>query len=263
VRIDTDYSQWYDGIFDAEPPLFCRRAFDRGGLSKRAQFDLFTRLNLGTPPHGPISGLSTAIREGMEGLTARLCGQDQRVMRTPALAELRPPPALDLPAGEAGDQPGFLGFLGDLRCVVYLDEYAHQGDGKVLLPLAEAVERYPDHLGSLLVSSQGPPVIYRLARFGRWAFWLRQEGRSDDWRSNQRDSERLLAKVHCEEPNPIPRVLWAIDFVPSPFGLLALDFNTAPQLETVGEANALTAAEAAEELAAVARTFPEQLRQFP
>jgi hypothetical protein len=99
-------------------------------------------------------------------------------------------------------------------------------------------------------------------RFGRLILWLDQRGRTDDWRSNREDAERVLDRRRTDSPNPIPRVLWAIDFVVSATGLLAVDFNTAPDLTTAGEAGRLEAAEVAEELAWAQRTHPEHLRQF-
>jgi hypothetical protein len=226
MQLDTDYEQWYDGIFDPCPPVFHRRAFSRGGLSKRAQFDLFASLNLRTPPHGPVSELSARMLETAAGASIPECFGD------------------------------------DLRCVVYLDPYAHTGEGKTLVSLREAASKYPDHYASLFVPSRGAPLVYRLARFGQWAFWLRQEGGSEDWRSNRQDSECVLTKQRAADPNPIPRVLWAIDFVPSPLGLLALDFNTAPQLATLGETGALTAVEVAAELHEAANRNLREFDQF-
>jgi hypothetical protein len=44
--------------------------------------------------------------------------------------------------------------------------------------------------------------------------------------------------------------------------LLAIDFNTAPELSTLGEAGQLTASEVKAELDRVAAEAPGQLRQF-
>jgi hypothetical protein len=57
-------------------------------------------------------------------------------------------------------------------------------------------------------------------------------------------------------------VLWAIDFLPAADGLLAVDFNTAPDLTTLGETGALSADAVAAELAWVWETNPEHLAQF-
>lgn len=226
MRLLSDYSQWYDGLFNDQPPDFHRFAYSRGGLAKSAQFQLFHSLGLKTPPFGRVLLLSQNLSNPVTGLAA--------------------PPCLSA----------------DIQCVVYLDEYAHSGHGKILMPLSEALEKHPDCFASLYVPTTLRPVILRLARFGQWAFWLRQQGCSGQWRSNLQDSEVVLGKAHCATPNPIPRVVWAIDFVPSAFGLLAVDFNTAPELSTLGEMGVLNTSEIEQELLRVAASCPEHLRQF-
>lgn len=228
MQLLTDYAQWYDGIFDATPPEFHRRAFTRGGLSKRRQFELFDSLGLAVPRHGTVRDLGAAL--------------------TAASLGCPPPP-------EA---------LAEVRLVVYLDELAHAGEGKQLVTLAEAQTRFPDAYASVF---QSPPSgaggrSLRLARLGSRVFWLEQRSESGDWRSNRRDVERVLSRHRSECPNPIPRVLWAIDFVVSEGGLLAVDFNTAPDLSTLGEAGVLTSEEVAAELDFAQRTNPEHLSQF-
>ena len=229
MKLLSDYDQWYDGVFDDRPPTFHRLAFTAGGLSKRAQFDLFASLQLPTPIHGTVAELAATIAS----------------QRWPGLAA-QPPAAL----------------RSAFRCVVYLDEHAHRGEGKELLNLEEALARYPQVLASVYVPADGIPAAFRLVRFGRWGFWLRQEGAAGQWQSNRRDREVILEKNRWDSPNPIARVLWAIDFIPSPTGLLAIDFNTAPQLVTLGEAKALSDEEVALELEHVARHDPAHLLQF-
>jgi hypothetical protein len=120
----------------------------------------------------------------------------------------------------------------DQRVVVYEDELEHCGRGKVLLPLREALRTHPDHYATLFIPPAARPLILRHARFGTLGFWLRQESKTDDWLTRVDDDETLVARER-RELNPIPRVLWAIDFLPTPFGLLAIDFNTAPDLITL------------------------------
>jgi hypothetical protein len=225
VQLLTDYQQFYDGIFDGRPPVFQRMAFTRGGLDKRAQFRLFAALGLPTPPHGAVAELHEGLRRSGPPFA-----WPEEVMR-------------------------------DVWCVVYTDELAHRGEGKLLLPLSEAAKRHPACFASLFAAQPGEPIAFRHVRFGRLAYWLRQCGTRAGWQSNLADKEWVLSKALAAAPNPVPRVLWAIDFIPSPSGLLAVDFNTAPDLATLGETSALTSAEALAELELAATELPS-LAQF-
>lgn len=226
MKLKTDYVQFYDHVFDEALPVFHRMAFTPGGLSKGAQFDLFARLGLNTPPHGTVQDLAARHRHSC--------------------------PRWSAPAAAAEN----------VHCVVYLDEYAHRGEGKVLLSLSEAAAKYPGALASMFYPQREAPVAFRHVRFGGLGYWLRQRGGPAGWRSNVADQEEVLAKEEAPAACPVPRVLWAIDFIPSPTGLLAVDFNTAPDLTTLGETGALSAAEAQRELLRAATDRPLDLAQF-
>ncbi len=225
MKLLTDFAQWYDHIFDGQGLEFQRMAFSRGGLPKREQFALFDRLGLRSPPHGLVHDL--AQRTGVT--------RDWQLPVAPWNAEV--------------------------EVVVYLDELQHAGNGKVKLPLGKAVANHPDHYATLFVPLKNPAVILRHIRFGRLGFWLRQQG-GEDWRSNRADHESVIGQSQHAEPNPLPRVLWAIDFLPAADGLLAIDFNTAPDLTTLGDTDCVTAEELRDELLAAAAESPESLRQF-
>jgi hypothetical protein len=225
VNLITDYPQFYDAIFDGSGLCFHRMAFSRGGLSKRQQFDLFESLGFRTPPHGTVAALCEGWRDVSKGI------------RLPEVAA-------------------------HIEYVVYLDEFAHRGEGKVLLGVEQALERHAGQFASVYIQPHGPPTAYRLVRFGQLTFWLRQVSAGGDWRSNTRDQETLLSKANAEDPNPIRRVLWAIDFVPSAFGLLAVDFNTAPELSTLGETGALSAGEVMRQLEIASASDPVSLAQM-
>lgn len=224
MKLRTDFAQWYDSLFNDEGPEFQRMAFTRGGLAKREQFALFDRLGLRSPPHG---------------LVRELAGRPH------------------LP--DAWQFPG-AAWTAEVNVVVYLDELQHGGNGKVRMPLAEALANHPDHYATLFVPLANPAVILRHVRFGCLGFWLRQQG-GEDWRSNRADHETVVGRSAHAEPNPLPRVLWAIDFLPATDGLLAIDFNTAPDLATLGEAGAVTASDLMAELEFAAATTPDALRQ--
>lgn len=226
MRLLSDYTQFYDGIFDGSGPVFHRMAYTKGGLSKREQLARFDKIGLKTPPHGTVTELAEQHR--------RACGP------------LEPP-------REIGDESS---------CVVYCDEFEHRGQGKVLVPLNEALNRFPGHYATLYFPRQGSPVSFRFVRLGRRTFWLRQRGDGTDWRSNTRDHEEVLTSGVTSQSNPFARVLWAIDFIPSPLGLLAVDFNTAPNLISLGEQGAIAPHEVLAELADAAGRVPEELAQF-
>lgn len=226
MQLITDHEQFYDAVFDGSGPAFHRMAFTRGGLTKKAQFALFKSLSLATPPHGTISELAAQLQAGLETGTVSAALQAH------------------------------------YQCVVYGDELAHRGAGKELLTFIEAQSRDPETFASMFIPQNGPPVSFRLIRFGRLIFWTRQQGEKGAWRSNQRDEETLLGKDSAQGVNPISRVLWAIDFIPGPSGLLAVDFNTAPELAILGECGALTPEEALAELQFAVEHAPGQLQQF-
>ncbi len=225
MRLRTDHAQWYDGLFDQSGPVFHRMAFTRGGLAKRRQLDLLESLGFRTPAHGPASELHVRLLRGPDGLS--------------------------IP--DAADQ---------VRCVVYHDELAHRGEGKEVMRLSEAARRFPDTWAAVFHEPSTPGMSFRFIRFGRLGFWQRQQSQGGDWRSNHRDAETVLDRRPLPAPNAVERVLWAVDFVPAAEGLLAVDFNTAPDLTSLGESGLVTEAELRAELEAVAGSAPRSLDQF-
>lgn len=127
------------------------------------------------------------------------------------------------------------------QLVVYTDESAHRGDGKVLADASFAFEAYPDHYSTIYLP-QRYPVSYRLLLVGKLAFWLRYQSRDDIWRSN-------VGEVAVTEPPKGPpgtvddtidlvtaalrlgHPLLAVDFVEWRELLWAIDLNTAPQIK--------------------------------
>jgi hypothetical protein len=223
MRLRTDYHEWYDGVFDDRGPLFVRMAFTRGGKSKREQLAFFGKLGLKTPPHGTVQELAQLLEVPFGG---------------PINAIQR-----------------------ELSCVVYDDELQHGGRGKRLIPLNRALAECPETYASLYVAPKEPGLAIRHLRIGRIGVWLRQSSKSGDWRSNVHDDEQVFEVRRELPPLAIPRVMWAIDFIPSAFGLLAIDFNTAPALITLGENGVLTEGDILAELERVALEHPEQLDQ--
>lgn len=124
--------------------------------------------------------------------------------------------------------------------VVYTDPMAHCGEGKQLMPLADALDQYPNHYASEYVPSQksGCGLSLRYLRVGTRFFWLRYS--SDDWRSNcgtvQIDVISELNPLLISDQVASLHPIFAIDFVPGG-KLFAVDFNIAPGLRGTGLEN--------------------------
>lgn len=131
--------------------------------------------------------------------------------------------------------------------VVYLDERAHRGEGKVRLPMADAVRQYPERFATLYIPSTPlVAVSWRYLQVGDKVFWL--EYASADWRSNYGKVEIKVLSRERDGYHPKIRLpLFAVDFVVAD-RLYAVDFNIAPQIRGTGVEDLLPAREAAESL---------------
>jgi hypothetical protein len=141
-----------------------------------------------------------------------------------------------------------------LDVVVYLDEAAHAGEGKVRLSVTEAMAQHPDAYASEFIpaNQRGLGESLRYLRIGRRQFWLRYTS-ADDWRSNSGEAQVGLL---CEErtadtPWVVPHPLFAVDFVPAGSSLYAVDFNTAPQIGGTGVEERMSGREVYDEVVAV------------
>lgn len=124
------------------------------------------------------------------------------------------------------------------KIVVYLDEFAHQGEGKVLLTAQEAKERgFSQKIASLYIEDV-KSTSWRLLAAGGLRSLFRVIS-FEDWRSNCGDGDILAALGNEIFPDgvifsKILNPIWAIDFVGKPtkdgMRLLAVDFNTAPKI---------------------------------
>lgn len=139
--------------------------------------------------------------------------------------------------------------------VVYTDEHAHCGEGKLQMRIGDALAQYPDALASRFIpsGSGAGSVSLRYLRLGVRQFWLRYSS-ANDWRSNCGDVtvEVLTEEKRVDAPRwqegPLARhVLFAIDFVPAD-RLFAVDFNVAPGLRGSGIEDLVSPAEAVEAL---------------
>lgn len=114
--------------------------------------------------------------------------------------------------------------------VVYTDERAHRGEGKIWVPAKEALELYPDHWASLFIPPAGRAI--RHFQFGARAFSM--PFRSDaDWRC-QRGAGSYSYCVPGSRwehlfPEVIPHPYFALDFIPGTD--MATDFQFVPGIE--------------------------------
>lgn len=118
------------------------------------------------------------------------------------------------------------------KVVVYLDENAHRGEGKVLMPLDEALEVYPTHLSSEYIPPSGSNSnSYRYLQVGSKHCWLKYS--SQDWRSNCGNVDIKILKAGEGYHEKIKKPLFAIDFVQGdkPY---AIDYNSAPCVKGTG-----------------------------
>lgn len=210
IRLKTDFHDYYDHWFDAEGVEFER--FSRQGRGRREALEYLSDIGLKTPPYG-------TPREVMVKTNNRLLERELELQKDSKYL---------------------------LSVVVYLDENAHRGEGKVLMPLQEALNKYPNHLCTLFIPPiPGKSVSMRHLQIGKKAFWLRYTS-SDDWRSNCGNVEIEVIKQEKDGYHPkIHYPLFAIDYIANTDKMLAVDLNVSPGLKGTGIENILTGKEVA------------------
>lgn len=131
--------------------------------------------------------------------------------------------------------------------VVYEDDRAHCGEGKILTELETALKDYADHPCSQWINTTGEfdrSQSYRLLQIGDRAWLLRYEG-VGGWMSNHCENTQIYIEAEIEALPNFGYPLFAIDFVnkvnePFPEALedltrlFAIDFNTAPGMRWTG-----------------------------
>lgn len=137
--------------------------------------------------------------------------------------------------------------------VVYLNEYEHIGEGKVLVSVAgfsshaSIIETsHPTKFSTQWIPSGKKPVSYRFLKVGgfgdEFSVWMRYESQTDEWRSNSGD---VRIDILPGDPRPqsqrapidIPSWgIFAIDFVrhEETGAFYAIDWNPAPLVRNTG-----------------------------
>lgn len=111
--------------------------------------------------------------------------------------------------------------------VIYLDEKAHRGEGKIWVSAKEAQERYADCWASVFIPPAGQAV--RHFQFGSRAFTMPFQS-FDDWRCQKGETTRswCVPGSRWEHlfPDVIPHPYFALDFIPGTD--MATDFQFVP-----------------------------------
>lgn len=121
---------------------------------------------------------------------------------------------------------------GPTEVVVYLDEAAHRGEGKVKLSATDALASHPGHLCSeyLPTAVGGIGTSLRYLQVGSRRWWLRYWSETD-WRSNVGEGgTEVLREMPAGYHPQIQEPMFAIDFLVAGRRLVAIDYNTAPGL---------------------------------
>ncbi|NLV22953.1 MAG: hypothetical protein GXY49_13400 [Syntrophomonadaceae bacterium] len=199
VKLKSDFHDYYDHWFDFDGIPFER--YLRQGRGRRAALEFLSAIGVKTPPYG-------TPREVMNQTYPRLLEREQELQKDSKYL---------------------------LSVVIYLDENAHRGEGKVLMPLYQASDKYPNYLCSLFIPPlPGKSVSMRYLQIGKKGFWLRYTSR-DDWRSNCGNVEIEIIKQEEDAYHPqIHYPLFAIDYIANTEELLAVDLNVSPGVKGTG-----------------------------
>ena len=208
VKLKSDFHDYYDDWFDLEGIPFER--YSRQGKGRKAALDFLTEIGLRTPPYG-------TPQEVIVQIYPRLLEREQELQKDSKYL---------------------------LSTVVYLDENAHRGEGKILMPLHEAKSKYFNHLCTLFIPPlPGKSISMRHIQIGKKVFWLRYISR-DDWRSNCGDVEIEVIRQEMDGYHPqIHHPLFAIDYIANTEEMLAVDLNVSPGLRGTGIENILSGEE--------------------
>ena len=211
VGIVSDFIDFYDHAFypRAEADVLWDRR-SRTTMSKAEQFATLEELGFKVPEHGSVTEVYQKVKEKFPGFSEEL----------------------------------FLLYAETVKVVVYLDEYAHRGEGKILTTLGDAIKEYPYLYCSRFVESQpSVPGIehatsYRHLQVGRKSFCLRYTGYGS-WMSNHAEEvevEFLFEGFEARGPlsSQVPFPVFAVDMVQCGPWLYAVDFNTAPGIGGTG-----------------------------
>lgn len=218
LQLRSDFQEYYDKGFNWSGEVFTR--WSTAGPSRPEMLTLLDSLGYKTPPHGRIKELAQRLKDPSTGL---LVGVKAATAANPLV-------------------------------VVYMDEWAHRGEGKVLRTLSEAINAYPNAYASLYVVSGHS--IYKRSTSNRelWVgcccFRMKYRSTSHAWKSNVGDVEITnFHEDHVSHRPKTPHALFAVDTVLDAGGTPhAIDFNIAPGVAGTGIEEVFTPREFVDEL---------------
>jgi len=195
LRLESDFRDWYDHAFSSQGTPFER--LSTGGMSRREMFPYLESLGLEPPRHGTVSAVAAELLEEWP--------EESRASAAEQMISL----------------------------VVYLDLWAHSGEGKVRVSAADALLLYPDRYCSEFMSattSGGAGRSLRYLQVGNRQ-WHLMYWSDHDWRSNYGEGGvKVLEESPLGYHPTVTEPMFAIDFLLIGQKLLAVDFNTAPGL---------------------------------
>jgi len=223
------YDHWLDPMAD-----HTLRRFTTDGMDRFSQLHFMERNGLTVPAYGPVSWLLNPLpRYGAP--EARNCRLSKKCK----------------------------------KLVVYTDQRAHCGEGKLLLDPEQALADYPECLASEYIGDC-PGISWRLLQVGMHTFWIEYRN-NDDWRSNYGDfiTFQIIGKEQGWAKHPERNItlfklpLFAIDFALGD-QLYAVDFNVAPGIRGTGVEDLLPPREAADSIKAAyfGGTYQEDVQRY-
>lgn len=226
IHLKTDYRDYYDHWFGgSQQPenVFFNRQMTQGMDRQSMMRYMRDELGLATPRFGTVKSVSEQILSYCRALVGM---------------------------GLNGDS------LEDTaRVVVHLDQRAHAGEGKVLMSVRDALEKYTGEFAVEYIqpTKTGFGVTMRYLQVGRRQFWLKYSS-DDDWRSNAGEvNVEFIFEAKGDVLNvfqPIRHPLFAIDFVIG-HKSFAIDFNESPCLKGTGIEDIMSGLEVFDEISGV------------